>query len=136
MFTVSNIDTRIMLILLISNFMTSQPSQQTIVLHILPNISRIDGNQTMKFGHLIERNMRNVFLEKSFTKCGGQTSPRPCSEILKRSISLDQQSKVLYSLPLLYGQVEVTCFHLISSFFQKTKRGLGLLSLSHFPHNI
>ena len=44
----------------------------------------------MKFGHLIECNMRNVFLEKSFTKCGGETSPRPFSEKLKVSISLDQ----------------------------------------------
>ena len=27
----------------------------------------------MKFGHLIEYNMRNIFLEKSYTKCGGET---------------------------------------------------------------
>ena len=44
----------------------------------------------MKFGQLIEYNMRNVFLEKSYTKCGGETSPRPFSEKLKLSISLDQ----------------------------------------------
>ena len=25
----------------------------------------------MKFGHLIEGNMRNIFLEKSYEKCGG-----------------------------------------------------------------
>ena len=30
----------------------------------------------MKFGQLIEYNMRNYFLEKLYTKCGGQTSPR------------------------------------------------------------
>ena len=41
----------------------------------------------MKFGQLIERNMGNNFLEKS---CGGGTSPRPFSEKLKLSISLDQ----------------------------------------------
>ena len=35
------------------------------------------GNQTMKFGHLVECNMRNIILEKSYTKCGGETSPRP-----------------------------------------------------------
>ena len=68
----------------------SQPSYQTIVIHILPNISRSKGNQTMKFGQLIECNMRNVFLEKSYTKCGGETSPRPFSEKLKLSISLNQ----------------------------------------------
>ena len=47
-------------------------------------------NQTMKFGQLIEYNMRNIFLEKSYTKCGGQTSPRSFFEKLKLSISLDQ----------------------------------------------
>ena len=59
-------------------------------LRILPNISRSIGNQTMEFGQLIECNMRNIFLEKSYTKCGGETSPRPFSEKLKLSISLDQ----------------------------------------------
>ena len=70
--------------------MTSQPGWQTIVIRILPNISRSKGNQTMKFGQLIDYNMRNIFLEKSYTKCGGETSPRPFSEKLKLSISLDQ----------------------------------------------
>ena len=31
----------------------------------------------MKFGHLIECDMRNVFLKKSYTKGGGEASPRP-----------------------------------------------------------
>ena len=44
----------------------------------------------MKFGQLIEYNMRNIFLQNSFTKCGGETSPRTFSEKLKLSISLDQ----------------------------------------------
>ena len=35
-----------------SNFMTSQPGLQTIVIHMLPNISQRKGNQTMKFGQL------------------------------------------------------------------------------------
>ena len=56
----------------------------------------------MKFGQLTERNMWNNFLEKSYTKCGGETSPRLFSEKLKLSISLHQKSKVLYSLFLLY----------------------------------
>ena len=34
--------------------MTSQPGQQTIAIHILINISRTKGNQTIKFGQLIE----------------------------------------------------------------------------------
>ena len=44
----------------------------------------------MELGQLIECNMRNIFLEKSYAKCGGETSPRPFSEKLKLSISLDQ----------------------------------------------
>ena len=42
----------------------------------------------MKSGQLIEHNMRNIF-QKSYTKCGGETSPRPFSE-LSLNISLDQ----------------------------------------------
>ena len=59
--------------------MTSQPGKQTIVIYILPNISRSKGNQTMKFGQVIECNMKNLFLETSYTKHGGETSPRPFS---------------------------------------------------------
>ena len=54
---------------------------------------------------MIECNMRNIFLEKSYKKCGEETSPRPFSEKLKLSISLDQLSKVLYSLFLLYDKL-------------------------------
>ena len=70
--------------------MTSQPVYQAIVMHILPNILRSKSNQTMKFGQLIEYNIRNIFLEKSYTKCGGEIIPRPFSKKLKLSISLDQ----------------------------------------------
>ena len=31
---------------------------------VLPNISRSKGNQAMKFGQVIEYNMRNIFIEK------------------------------------------------------------------------
>ena len=53
-------------------------------------ISGEKGNQTMKFGQLMEYNMRNIFLEKSYTKCDRDTTPRPFSRIKKLSISLDQ----------------------------------------------
>ena len=45
---------------------------RTIGIHILTNILRSKSNQTMKFGQLIDNNRRNVFLEKSYTKCGGE----------------------------------------------------------------
>ena len=44
----------------------------------------------MKPGQLIECNMKNRFLEKSYTKCGGETSHRSFYEKVKLSISLDQ----------------------------------------------
>ena len=68
----------------------SQPGQQANAKHILPYISRSKSNQIMKFGQLIEYNMRNNFLKKSYTKCDGETIPRSSSNKLKLSISLDQ----------------------------------------------
>ena len=50
--------------------------------------------------------MRNIVLEISYTKCGEEISSRPFSKETKLSISLDQQSKVLNSLFLLFAQVE------------------------------
>ena len=47
-----------------------------ITLHILSSISRNKDNQTMKFIQLIEYNMRNIFIEQSYTKCGGKASTR------------------------------------------------------------
>ena len=70
--------------------MMSQPGEQTILIHILPNISRSKDNQTMKFGQLIDYNMRIIFIEKWYKKCGGETSPRPFPEKLKLSKSLNQ----------------------------------------------
>ena len=57
---------------------------------MLPNISRSKGNQTIKFGHLIEYNMRNTFFEKSYPKGGGETIPRPFSKKSKLTVSLYQ----------------------------------------------
>ena len=89
---------------LISKFMTSRSGKQTITIHILPNISRGKYIQ-MKFGQLLEYNMRNIFLEKPFTISGEITIPRPFYKKPKLSISLDQQSKVLVSLYLLYAKL-------------------------------
>ena len=44
----------------------------------------------MEFGQLIEYNIRNVFLEKSYTKCGGDTTLTPFSEKSKLNITLYQ----------------------------------------------
>ena len=76
--------------------MTSQPGKQAIAIHILPNIPRCKGNQTMKFGQLIEHNMRNIFLEKSYTKYGGGSIPGLISKKSKISISLHLYSLKFY----------------------------------------
>ena len=52
------------------------------------NCNASKGNQTNKFGQLIEYNMRNIFLEKLYSKCGEETSRRPFSKKSKLSISL------------------------------------------------
>ena len=70
--------------------MMSKPGKQTIVIHILPNISRSKGNKIVKFGQLIEYNMRNIYLEKSYTKCGGETISSHFSKKPKLSTSPDQ----------------------------------------------
>ena len=64
----------------ISKFMVSQPGKQAIVINILPNVSRSKDNQAMKFYQLIEYNMENIFLEKSYTKYTGETIPRSFSK--------------------------------------------------------
>ena len=103
--------------------MKSQPGKETIAIHVMPNISRSKSNQTMLFGQLIEYNMKNIFLEKSYTKCGGKTIPRTFSKKSKLSISLDQQSKVLHSL------LRVTSY---KTFLKKKKRSETSLSASFF----
>ena len=72
----------------------------------MSNILRSKENQTMKFGQLIKCNMRNIFLEKSYKKCGEETSPRSFSEKLKLSISLDQRSKRFIQFVSIVWQVE------------------------------
>ena len=59
----------------------------------------------MKPGHLVEYNLRNIFLEKSYTKCDGETISRSFSKKSKLSISLDQNYKVLYILFLLFAKL-------------------------------
>ena len=75
--------------------MTSQTGQQIITIHILPNISKSKENQTMKFGQLIENEMRNIFLEKSYAKCGGEASNRSFKKIKLQYISGSTVSVVI-----------------------------------------
>ena len=67
--------------------MKSQTGKQITTIHILPNISRSKGNQTTEFGQLIENNMVNIFLEKSYRKCGEKLVP----ESFIKNLSMDPQ---------------------------------------------
>ena len=53
---------------LILKIMTSPTGKQIITINILTNISRNKVNQRMKFGQLIECNVRNISLYKNHTK--------------------------------------------------------------------
>ena len=72
--------------------MISHFGQQIITIHILPNVSRSKGNQTMKFGQLIEYSARNIFLQKSCRKWDRETVPDYLSF-----------KKVLYKINALVG---------------------------------
>ena len=48
--------------------MTSQHGVQTIPIHVLPNVSKSKGNQTIKPGQLIEHNKRTIFCQKLYGK--------------------------------------------------------------------
>ena len=84
-------------------------------------------------GQLTERNMRNdyFFFEKSYTKCDGDTIPRP---FLKDKNSaylwiniLKFHTTCFYDIPrceiseYIETKLQRTCFYLISSFFKKQR---------------
>ena len=48
----------------------------------------------MKFGQLIEFNMRCIFLQMSYTKCDRESNPRLFIKMSKLNIPLDQQSEM------------------------------------------
>ena len=80
--------------------MTSQNGEQTFAIHILPNILRSKCYQTMEFGifyyitwkmtwKIKNETWKMIFLEKSYTKCGGETISTPSCKKPRLSISLD-----------------------------------------------
>ena len=82
----------------------------------------------MKVGQLTEYNMRKNFLEKLYKKCGG-----PFYKKSKRSMFVDQHSKMLWNLSLMYVQVEVhqnifklRCFSLHKAFLKNKTSGASL----------
>ena len=114
--------------------MTSPTGKQISTIHVLPNVSRNKGNQTMSFGHLIEYNMKKYFSRKTIHKNGGKTSPTPFSKKQKYSMSLEEQfgiSSCLFfvcptrGLPKYFeSKVLSAYFYLVQIFFKNQKEVL------------
>ena len=129
---------------LTSKFMTSRPGLQTIAIHILPNISQSKGNQTMKFGQLIEYNKRNIFLQKLCGKWGRETSSRPLYFLKKPNMRWKQVVCSLVSIYVgslqlaiqnrLYKTLDYWSGHMLNFNFSGT--GLELVSPSNFVYDL
>ena len=91
-----------------------------------PNTGKYRPEKTPYIGHF----SRSVFLKNH--------SQNLVKRLVWDTLSLDQQPKVLNSLFLLHIQVEtyqnILLWTHIKFFFKKEKRGLELVSLSHFLH--
>lgn len=57
--------------------MISYSGKQISAIQILPKYQQIKVIILMKYGLLMEYIIRNILIGKSYTKCGGGTSPRP-----------------------------------------------------------
>ena len=76
--------------------------------------------------------MRNISLGKPYTKCGGDTIPRPFSKKSELDISLDQQPNFIQfafiicqvkRLPkYIETKLQTTCFYLKENLFKKQKQ--------------
>ena len=88
----------------------------------------------MKFGQL---NMRNILLEKSYTKCGGET----ISRLFSKQIKIEQYlwinslkmlcNLIVYevddyqNIKYIETKLQTTCFYFIQSFLKKAKKRSG-----------
>ena len=125
--------------------MMSQPGKKTFATHPFPNMSRSKGNQAMKVGQLIECNIRNIFIETLYTKCGGETIPWSLCKKSKLSISLDQLCKSLNNYFPLYAKLRAikikwnqAADHLLLpniKLLKKQKSSVWPVSLPYFLHN-
>ena len=106
-----------------------------VTIHVLANIWRSKENRTMKFGHLIEYNTRNTFLEKSYTYCRGKTTSRTFSKKSKSKYISGSTVRNCIQFVLIvcrsrglpnYIETKVcwpfTSFYLLLNFYEKQKR--------------
>ena len=101
----------------VSKFMTSQPGKQIISIHILSNITRSKNIHGIKFGQLIQYNMWNIFIEKSFTEYGRKSVTTPSSNKLNLCSNILQLCTVCFCcMPswrlskYIETKLQTTCF--------------------------
>ena len=112
----------------------------------MPNISRSKRNQAMKFCQFIEYDMRYIFLEKSYSKCGGKTSPDPFLKNLNWAYFSISSLNICTVCAIVHlgfedyrNTLKLKCWpplllpHI--KIFKKAKRGPGLASLPHSLHD-
>ena len=94
---------------LILKLMTSHTGKQMITIYILPNISRSNGSQKMKFGQLIENNMINNCIQRLCRKGKFQTS-QFLKKLYIRSKQVVRTSFLIYiGRPLLGHALKTNC---------------------------
>ena len=86
-----------------------------------PNISRSKDSQTMKIGHLIKNNMGNIFLKKHTQNVLEKLVPNFSLKNQNWAYLWTNSFSVLYSLLLLYVQVE-DAFTSHKAFLENKKR--------------
>ena len=110
--------------------MTSHTGEQTITMHILPNISQSKDNQTMKFVKLVEYNTRKAFLQKSCREWGSEISSRPILFFKKLYMSWKQ---VLCNKNKLYKTLDYWSRDMLD--FDFLEKGLRIVSLAYFLYD-
>ena len=100
----------------------------------------VKANQAMKFGQLIEENMRNIFLEKSYRKCGRELFAGPFLKNLNWAYLWFNILKLYIfcfnCLPswglskVIETKLQTICFYFIWSFLKNKKRSGTSLSAS------
>ena len=99
----------------------------------------------MKLCQLKECNMKNIFLEKSTQNMMEKLVVDPFLKNWNGAFlwinSLRFYTVCFYFMPswgllkYIETKLQTIFFYLILSFLKKIKKGLGLVSLPHFPHN-
>ena len=110
------------------------------------NISRIKGNQIMKFSQLIEHPKKNIFLPNLCRKWGMETSSRPLFFKKKKSFILGKSKcsvvwfyyisialKFAYNRNKLFKPLNCWFRDMLNFYF--LGKGLGIVSPAHFVYD-